>query len=82
VRFAIQHFVALLNGALADGLRQVALAGSARAEKQRVFALVDECGGGQVEHQTAIHFRIEVEVEVIQSPVGIAKGGLFPAALE
>src|SRR5580658_2090500 len=27
-------------------------------------------------------FRIEGEVEVIESPVGIAKGGLFPAALE
>jgi hypothetical protein len=60
----------------------VAFAGSTGAEKQRVFALVDECGGGQVEHQTAIHFRIEGEVEVIESPVGIAKGGLFTAALE
>ena len=30
VRFAIQHFVTLLDGALADGLRQVAFAGSAR----------------------------------------------------
>ena len=82
VRFAIQHFVALLDGALADGLRQVALAGSAGAEKQCIFALVDEGGGGQVEDQTAIHFRIEGEVEVIESSVGIAKGGLFPAALE
>ena len=52
VRFAIQHFVALLDSALADSLRQEAFAGSAGAEKQRVFALVDECGGRQVEYQT------------------------------
>ena len=82
VRFAIQHFVALLDGALADGLRQVAFAGPAGAEKQRVFALVDEGCGGQVEYQAAIHFWIEGEVKVIESPVGIAKGGLFTAALE
>jgi hypothetical protein len=82
VCFPIQHFVALLDGALPDGLRQVAFAGSAGAKKQRVFALIDECAGGQVEHQAAIHLRIEGEVEVIESPVGIAKGGLFTAALE
>ena len=82
VRFAIQHFVALLDGALPDGLRQVAFAGSAGAEKQRVFSLVDECRGGQIKHQTAIHFRVEGKVEVIESPVGVAKGGLFTAALE
>jgi hypothetical protein len=57
-------------------------AGSAGAEKQRVFALIDECGGGQVKHQTAIHLRIEGEVEVIECPVSIAKRGLFTTALE
>ena len=31
---------------------------------------------------TAIHFRVEGKVEVIESPVGVAKGGLFTAALE
>ncbi len=68
--FAIQHFIALPDGALADGLRQVTLAGSAGTKKQRVFALVDERAGGQIEHQTAIHFRIEGEVKVVQSPAG------------
>ena len=80
--FAVQHFVALLDGGLADGLRQVAFAGPARAEKQRVFALVDEGSRGQIEDQAAIHFRIEGEVEVIESPIGVAKGGLFPATLK
>ena len=41
-----------------------------RAKKQRVFALADEPAGGQIEDQTAIHLRIEGEVEVVESPVG------------
>ena len=57
VGFAVQHFVALLDGGLADGLRQVAFARSAGTKKQRVFALADERGGGQIEDQAAIHFR-------------------------
>ena len=38
VRLAIEHFVALLDGRLADGLRQVAFARAAGTEKQRIFA--------------------------------------------
>jgi hypothetical protein len=82
VSFAIQHFIALLDGTLADSLRQVAFAGPAGAEKQRVFALVDEPAGSQIEHQTAIHFRIESEVEAVECAVGVAKASLFAAALQ
>jgi len=39
--FAIKHLAALLNRSLSDGLRRVALPCSARAERQRVLALVD-----------------------------------------
>jgi hypothetical protein len=35
------------------------------AEKQRVFPLRKERAGGQVKNQTAIHLRIEGEVEVV-----------------
>jgi len=42
VRFAIQHFVALLDGALADGLRQVALAEALTL--QRRFLRVADAG--------------------------------------
>src|SRR5262249_22964154 len=73
VGFAIQHTIALQDRSLPDGLRQVTLAGSTGAEKQRIFALVDKRAGGQVEHQTAIDFRVEGEVEVIERTVGIAK---------
>ena len=66
VRFAVQHAIALLDGGLADGLGQVALARAAGTEKQCVFPLADEGAGGQIEDQTAIHLRIEGEVEVVQ----------------
>lgn len=46
VRFAVQHLMALKNGRLPDGLGQVALAAATGAEKQSVFALGDEGGGG------------------------------------
>ncbi|HLJ48202.1 MAG TPA: hypothetical protein VKU01_19440 [Bryobacteraceae bacterium] len=38
----MQHAVALQDCGLADGLRQVTLAGSTGAEKQGIFALADE----------------------------------------
>src|ERR1019366_2809692 len=41
--------IALLDGRLADGLRQVALAGAARPKKQCVFAFADEGTRGQVD---------------------------------
>src|SRR5258708_28894942 len=74
--FAIEHAIALLNGGLADGLRQVALAGAAGPEKQCVFALADEGTCGQVEYQAALHLGIEVEVEVIKRLLRITEGGL------
>ena len=37
----------------------------------------DEGAGGQVENQTAIHLLIEVEVEVVESSLWVAKLGLL-----
>ena len=42
----------------------------------------DERAGGQIEHQAAIHFRIEAEVEVVERAFGIAESGLFAAAVQ
>jgi hypothetical protein len=67
---------------LTDGLRQVTLAGSAGPEKQCIFAPADEGSGGQIEHQTAVDFRIEAEVEVIESAIGIAEAGVFATAFQ
>ena len=55
----------------------MAFAGAARAKKQCVFALSDESTGGQVVDHTAIHFRIEIKIEMIERLVWIAEGGLF-----
>ena len=38
--------------------------------------------GGEVEDQTAIHLRIEVEVEVVERLLRIAEGGLFAPPLQ
>src|SRR5260370_21372289 len=42
----------------------------------------NEGAGGQVEDQTAIHLLVEVEVEVVESPLWVAKLGLLGSALQ
>jgi hypothetical protein len=39
---------------------------AARAKKQSVFVLSDEAAGGEIKDQTAIHLRVEGEIEVIR----------------
>jgi hypothetical protein len=82
VGLAIEHLVALQDGGLADGLGQVAFAGAAWAEKQRVFAAIDEGAGGQIEDQAAVHLGVEGEVEVVEGLVGIAEAGVFAAPFQ
>ena len=66
VRFAIQHAIALLDDSVSDGLGAVALSASCGAKKKCVFPPSDPCRSSQVEDKTAVHFWIELEVEVIQ----------------
>ena len=80
--FSIHHAVALLNGGLPNGLSQMTLAGAARAEKQSVFPLADESAGSQIEDQTAIHFRVEIEVELVESLLRVPELGQFAPPLE
>jgi hypothetical protein len=42
----------------------------------------DEGGRGQIEDETAIDLFVEVEVEVLQGPLRVAKLGLFAPALQ
>jgi hypothetical protein len=42
----------------------------------------NEGAGGQVEDQTAIHLLVEVEVEVVEGPLRVAKLGLLGPALQ
>src|SRR5580698_8593696 len=74
--------MALLDRRLSDSLRQVALAGTAGAEKQSVLPLPDKGAGGQIEDQTAIHLRVETEVEIIQSSLRVAEGCLLAPPLQ
>src|ERR1700691_4997004 len=74
--------MALLDRRLSDSLRQVALAGTAGAEKQSVLPLPDEGAGGQIEDKAAIHLRVKTEVEIIQSSLRVAEGRLFTPPLQ
>ena len=79
VRFAVEDAVALLDCGAADGLGNVALARTGRAEKQSVFALGDEAGGGELEDEGAVDFLVEGEVEAVEGAVGVAESGLLVA---
>ena len=54
VRFAVDDAVALLDRGAADGLGEVALAGSGRTEQEGVLALGDEAGGGELVDECAV----------------------------
>ena len=51
-------------------------------KKKRIFPPVDEATGRQIEDQTAIHLRVEIEVELVQGLVRVAELGLFAPAVE
>jgi len=80
VGLAIENAVSLLDGGLADGLRQMTLASAGWTEKQGIFVARDEGASGQVEDHAAIHLLVESEVEVVEGLLRVAELGLlFPA---
>src|SRR5215472_16646163 len=82
MRLAVPHAVALLDGRLADGLRQMTLARAAGAEKESIFPLGNEGARGQVEDQTAVDLGIEGEIEIVQRLLRVAEGGLLAPPLQ
>jgi len=82
VGFAIEDAVALMDHGATDGLGKMALARAGWPEKERVLALRDEAAGRQLVDDRAIHLLVEVEVESLERPIGIAEARLFVAALE
>ena len=82
VRFSVEDAIALQDHGAADGLCEMALARAGRAEEERVFTLGDETRGGQLVDQGAIHLLIKIKVKGVERAIGIAKAGLFMAALE
>ena len=73
-----QHIVAGADGAVAQGLGDVAFAGAAGADDEHADLLLDEPAGGQLHDQGAVDVRVEGEVELLQgflvAEVGPAKG--------
>ena len=82
VGLAIEDAVALLDGGVADRLREVALAGAGGAEEEGILPLRDETCGRQLVDERSIHLLVEGEVEAIQCPVRIAEARLLVAARE
>src|ERR1700732_4168018 len=56
------------------------LTGASRTEEKRIFTASDESAGSKIKHQTAVHLRIESEVEVVERLVSVTKAGLLFAA--
>ena len=73
-------------GAVADGLRDVALADAGLADQQHVVVAGDEVGGRQVDDLVAGDLRVEAEVEVLEGLAALevrpaqARGRLFAVA--
>lgn len=82
MRLPIDHAIVLLDGSLADGLSQVAFPRPAWTQEKSIIPLADEGTGGQVKHQAAVHLRVEGEIEVVQSLVRVAEGGLFAPPIQ
>jgi hypothetical protein len=82
VRLTVHDTVALLDGGVADGLREMALTSTGRAEKKRIFPLLDEARGGEFVDQRAVHLLVEIEIEAVKRAVGITEACLFVPPLE
>jgi hypothetical protein len=65
-----------------DGLSQMAFAGTWRTEEERVFALADEAGRGEVVDERPIHLLVEIEIKPVERAIPIAEAGLFVAAFK
>ena len=77
VRLAVDDAIALLDRGAADSLGEMALARTGRPEQERVFALGDEAGGGELEDERAVDLLVEGEVEAVEGAVGVAEAGLL-----
>src|SRR5205814_6303711 len=65
-----------------DLLSQVTFPGAGWTEKKRIFTAGNERGCCQIEDQAPIHFLVEVEIEVVERYLRIAKLCLFPAPFQ
>ena len=71
VGLAVEDAVSLLDGGVADGLGDVTLPRTGRANQQRVLVLGDESCGGELEDERAVDLAVEGEVEGVERAVGV-----------
>ena len=77
---AVEDFLALLDGLVAQGLGQMRFADARRAEQQNIFALAEVSAGGQFEDLFAVDRRVELPVEVFEGLKGTEVGGFGAAS--
>jgi len=82
VCFSVHDAIALLDGGPSDGLSEMAFARARRAEKECVFALRHETGGGEFVNEGPIHLPVEFKIKAGQGTVRIAESGEFDASLK
>src|SRR5262249_26558055 len=82
MRFTVDDPITLVDDGLPDRLGQVTFAGTGRTQKKGVLMASDERCGRQIEDQAAIRLLVEVEIEVIERHLRVAKLCLFPAPLQ
>lgn len=82
VGLAVEDLVALLDGGVADALREVALACAGRPEEEGVLVLRDEVAGGEVEDKAPVELAVEVKVEGVEGLARVAEAGALHAVLE
>ena len=79
---AVDHAMALVDHRETDGLGEMALARTGRAEEDGVFCPLEEAPGGELEDQSAVDLRVELEVEAIEGLVRIAEACLLDTSSE
>jgi hypothetical protein len=82
VCFSVHDAIALLDGGPSDGLSEMAFARARRPEKERVFALRHETGGGEFVYDGPIRLPVEFKIKAGQGTVRIAESGEFDASLK
>src|SRR5262249_16663289 len=80
MRLAIEDTMALLDDGETEGLRQVALAGARRAQKEGAGVLRNPPRRRELEDEGAVHLLVELEVKGVEPLVAVAEArGLDPS---
>src|SRR5204862_1412818 len=82
VSLAVDDAIALLDRGASDGLGEMTLARTGWPQKERILPLRDEARRGELVDEGAIHLLVEIEIKIVEGPIGIAKASQLVASLE